>query len=87
MMYKLLFYYLRRYAAIQAMKLLSKKDSVRYTILNLRSYSIHMKISLLLRNRKSVYENYKHGKAFEEKFTKPNDTRNIVVKTVQAVFY
>jgi glycosyltransferase involved in cell wall biosynthesis len=87
MMYKLLFYYLRRYALIQTLKILFRKDSVYFTILSLRSYSIHMKITLLLRNRKTVFENYKHGKAFEQKFVRPDESKSIVGKAVQAMFY
>lgn len=86
MMNKLLFYYMRRYAMNYLIRAACKEGTVRHTILTLRNYSIHMKISLLLNNRKAVFENYRHGRAFEQKFIKSGNG-NIVVRAMEAMFF
>ena len=85
MMYKLLFYYMRRYSYMYIVRSFCKKGSVRDTILSLRMYSVHRKISLLLNNRKQVFENYKHGRAFEQKFR--SKERNIMVRALESMVY
>jgi glycosyltransferase involved in cell wall biosynthesis len=87
MMYKLLFYYIRRYALVNILRRFYKKDSVQETILSLRSYSIRMKVSLLLTNRKMVFENYRHGKAFEQQFARGRAGKSIMVRAVESIFF
>jgi hypothetical protein len=70
MMFKLLFYYVRQYSYMKVQQMFCKEGSVKHTILSLRTYSINMKISILFRNMDSVFENYKHGRAFEQQFIK-----------------
>lgn len=86
MMYKLLFYYMRQYARNYITKAASKEGSVTHTILTLRNYSIHMKISVLLTNRKSVFANYKQGRAFEQKFLGSSNRRGFVSRAMDVFF-
>jgi glycosyltransferase involved in cell wall biosynthesis len=86
MMFKLLLYYLRRIAIMRVERMFCIRGSVRETMLSLRLYSISMKVSLLMNNIKLVFENYKHGRAFEQKFKKSRDSKSVLVKAVEAMF-
>lgn len=84
MMYKLLFYYIRKYIYMRMASAFFPNSSVQKTIFRLRSYSIHIKISLLVENSQRVFENYRHGKSFEQKFMKSN--RNFISKATESIF-
>lgn len=85
MMYKLLFHYLHRYASMHLIRMFSKKGGTREKILTLRLYSVRKKVSVLLANKSTVYENYKHGRRFERSFA--SGKRNVISRAMESIFF